>query len=49
MKGNNAKQNEIKESKDLALHYMQTLVDVARESFCEVQGTYQRAEFFKIS
>jgi len=27
------KDNKIKESKELALHYMQTLVDVARESF----------------
>ncbi|OGE87885.1 MAG: hypothetical protein A3J07_04215 [Candidatus Doudnabacteria bacterium RIFCSPLOWO2_02_FULL_49_13] len=27
------KQNGLKESKDLAMHYMKTLVDVARESF----------------
>jgi len=33
MEGNKVKQNESKESKELALHYMQTLVDVARESF----------------
>lgn len=33
MKNNNVKQNELKESKELALHYMQTLVEVARESF----------------
>src|SRR3989344_644252 len=25
--------NEVKESRELALHYMETLVDVARESF----------------
>ncbi len=30
---NDKKQNTQKESKDLALHYMKTLVDVARESF----------------
>ena len=33
MKNNNIKRNEIKESNDLALHYMQTLAEVARESF----------------
>ena len=33
MTDNNGKQNELKESKELALHYMQTLVEVARESF----------------
>jgi len=33
MKNNKIKQNELKESKELALHYMATLVDVARESF----------------
>jgi len=30
---NNQVKNELKESKELALHYMQTLVEVARESF----------------
>lgn len=30
---NNKKQNELNESKELALHYMKTLVEVARESF----------------
>jgi len=30
---NNQVKSELKESKELALHYMQTLVDVARESF----------------
>jgi PAS domain-containing protein len=33
MENNKIKQNDQKESKELALHYMQTLVDVARESF----------------
>ena len=33
MKNNKVKQNSIKEDKKLALHYMETLVDVARESF----------------
>lgn len=33
MKNNNVKSNGLKEDKKLALHYMQTLVDVARESF----------------
>lgn len=33
MENNKIKKNELKESKELALHYMQTLVDVARESF----------------
>jgi len=33
MKNKNVKQGGIKESKDLALHYMKTLVEVARESF----------------
>ena len=33
MKNNKITQNELKESKELALHYMKTLVDVARESF----------------
>ncbi|PIR13997.1 hypothetical protein COV49_00385 [Candidatus Falkowbacteria bacterium CG11_big_fil_rev_8_21_14_0_20_39_10] len=33
MENNKIKQNESKESKELALHYMATLVDVARESF----------------
>lgn len=33
MDDNKVNQNEIKESKELALHYMETLVDVARESF----------------
>jgi len=33
MKNNKIKQNELKKSKELALHYMATLVDVARESF----------------
>lgn len=30
---NNKKQNELNKSKELALHYMKTLVEVARESF----------------
>ena len=33
MKNDKIKQNEIIESKELALHYMKSLVDVARESF----------------
>ena len=33
MKNNNAKQDELEKSKELALHYMKTLVEVARESF----------------
>jgi len=33
MENDNIKQNESKESRELALHYMTTLVDVARESF----------------
>jgi len=33
MKSKTVAQGELKESKELALHYMQTLVDVARESF----------------
>ena len=33
MKNNKIKQNKINESKELALHYMKSLVDVARESF----------------
>src|SRR3989338_11212938 len=33
MKNKKSKVNELKETKELALHYMQTLVDVARESF----------------
>ena len=33
MENDNIKQNESKESRELALHYMATLVDVARESF----------------
>lgn len=33
MKNNKVKQGKIKESKELALHYMNTLVEVARESF----------------
>jgi len=33
MKNNNVKQSESEESKKLALHYMETLVEVARESF----------------
>src|SRR3990167_133387 len=33
MKNNNTKQNSLEESKKLALHYMKTLVEVARESF----------------
>lgn len=33
MENNKIKQNDVKKSKALALHYMQTLVDVARESF----------------
>jgi len=33
MQNNNVRLNGQKESKDLALHYMKTLVDVARESF----------------
>lgn len=33
MENNKIKQNDVKKSKELALHYMQTLVDVARESF----------------
>jgi two-component system CheB/CheR fusion protein len=33
MKNNNAKENKTKESKELALHYMETLIEVARESF----------------
>ena len=33
MKNNNVKSNSSKKDKELALHYMQTLVDVARESF----------------
>jgi hypothetical protein len=33
MKNSNVKRNELKENKKLALHYMSTLVDVARESF----------------
>jgi len=33
MKNNKVKQNELDESKKLALHYMETLVEVARESF----------------
>ncbi len=33
MKNNKAKDSELKESKELALHYMKTLVEVARESF----------------
>ncbi len=33
MKNNTDKAGEIKESKEQALHYMKTLVDVARESF----------------
>jgi len=30
---NQVEENNLKESKELALHYMQTLVEVARESF----------------
>lgn len=33
MNSNQNKQSESQKSKDIALHYMQTLVDVARESF----------------
>ena len=33
MKNNQVKQSELQESQKLALHYMKTLVDVARESF----------------
>lgn len=33
MKNNNVKQSESEESKEIALHYMETLVEVARESF----------------
>ncbi len=33
MNNKKVKQNELKESKELALHYMATLIDVARESF----------------
>ena len=33
MKNNNVRQNGLEESKKLALHYMKTLVEVARESF----------------
>lgn len=33
MENNKVKQSELKDSKKLALHYMETLVDVARESF----------------
>jgi len=33
VKNNKIKQNKINESKELALHYMKSLVDVARESF----------------
>lgn len=33
MKNNKIKQNKSKESRKLALHYMETLVEVARESF----------------
>ncbi len=33
MKNNEVKQSELKESKKSALHYMETLVEVARESF----------------
>lgn len=33
MENNNVKQNELEKSKKLALHYMATLIDVARESF----------------
>jgi len=33
MKNNNVEHNGLKDSKEQALHYMQTLVDVARESF----------------
>ena len=33
VKNNKSKQRKIKESKELALHYMKTLVEVARESF----------------
>ncbi|MCX6718232.1 MAG: hypothetical protein NTY81_01320 [Candidatus Staskawiczbacteria bacterium] len=33
MENNKINQSELKESKELALHYMKTLVDVARESF----------------
>src|SRR3989338_3275229 len=33
MKNNKVKQNKLSESKELALHYMTTLVEVAREAF----------------
>lgn len=33
MNNNEVKQNELKESKEVALHYFRTLVEVARESF----------------
>lgn len=33
MENNKTNNNGLKESKELALHYMQTIVDVARESF----------------
>ena len=33
MKNNNDKQSQLEKSKELALHYMKTLVEVARESF----------------
>jgi len=33
MEGDKIKQDELNESKKLAVHYMKTLVDVARESF----------------
>jgi len=41
MKNNNVKSNGLKEDKELALHYMQTLVDVARESFLILDHSFR--------
>ncbi len=41
MKNNTVTQNELKKSKELALHYMATLIDVARESFLILDSDFR--------